>query len=173
MTRRSVAGRRATAGVIGLAVLAALALGGCSQSNTPTEYNTLTRQNFLETCTNYYFDNTDDTLAITSNTVKADITAPDENTCQCMYEVFSGPNGDGVGGMPINSETAKTIPNYTGPNFTDLNSELKADPQKAWDGVPEDVKSQIDDCNATKGGTSSSTSTSTTAAQSTTTTAAP
>jgi len=158
--------------MIGLVALAALALGGCKQDNTPTEYNTLTRQNFLETCTNYYFDNTDDTLAITSNTIKADVTAPDQNTCECMYQVFAGPDGAETPPVPINSSVAKEAQysGYTGPNFTTLNSDLKADPQKAWDGVPQDLKDQINTCNATQGNSSSTTST--TAAPATSTTAA-
>lgn len=151
----------------------ALGLGACAQTNTPDAYGTLTRQNFLETCTNYYFDNTDDSLTITGNTVKADVQAPNQDTCQCMYDVFTGPNatGDGTdGGMPINSSVAKAA-GWTGPNFTDLNAELKSDPQKAWDNLPDDpFKNGIENCRATGGG--SSTTTTTAAGGTTTTTAA-
>lgn len=145
-----------SAGVIGLAAVLGLALGGCSQTNTPDAYNTLTQQNFLESCTNYYFNNTDDTLAITGNTVKADVTAPNQGQCQCAYDVF-------VQNMPIN-KTAAAEPqyaNYTGPNFTDLNAELKTDPQKAWDSVPQDIK---DKANACVSGSGSGDTTTTTAA---------
>ena len=102
-----------------------LGLGACSQSNTPDEYNTLTQQNFLETCTNYYFDNTDDSLSITENTVKADVTAPTQSQCECAYDVYAGPENDGNGAMPINETVAKEEPSgraTTGPNFTDLNA---------------------------------------------------
>jgi len=149
-----------------------LGLGACAESNTPDAYGTLTQQNFLETCTNYYFDNTDDSLAITDNTVKADVQAPDQKTCQCMYEVFSGPDatGDGTdGGMPINADVAKAA-GWTGPNFTDLNAELKSDPQKAWDNLPDDpFKNGIENCRATGG--ESSTGSGASASSTTTTTA--
>ena len=166
--------RRLGAGAIGLAAMLGLALGGCAQNNTPDTYNTLVEQNFLETCTNRYFDNVDDTLSITDNTVTQVSTAPDQNVCTCMYQVFAGPNQDGVGGMPINS--AAEPEGYTGPNFTDLNSDLKNDPEKAWAGVPEATTNALTAC-STSGGTSStsggggSTTTSTTAAPDTSTTA--
>jgi len=142
-------------------VLLALTLGACAQKNTPTEYNTLTNQNFLESCTNYYFDNTNDTLAQTGNTVKADVTAPDQPTCQCQYEIF-------VNQMPINSSAAKAQAGYSGPNFTDLNAQLKTDPQKAWDTVPDTIKSAINDC-TNSSGTSQSTTTTVAGDQTTTT----
>jgi hypothetical protein len=152
-----------------VALALGLGLGACSQNNTPDTYGTLTQQNFLESCTNFYFDNTDDSLSITDNTVKADVQAPDEKTCQCMYDLFSGPdaNGDGTeGGMPINSAVAKTA-GWTGPNFTDLNAELKTDPQKAWDNLPDDPwKNGINACRDSGGDSNgqgnSSTTTSTT-----------
>lgn len=157
-----------------------LGLGACSQSNTPDTYGTLTQQNFLESCTNFYFDNTDDSLSITENTVKADVEAPDQNTCQCMYELFSGPvaDGDGTeGGMPINASVAKAA-GWTGPNFTDLNSDLKSDPEAAWNTLPDEFKNGITACGesggASNGSTTSSSTTSTTVATdgSTTTTGA-
>jgi hypothetical protein len=166
MTRRSGAGRRAKAGAIGLVALCALALGACAQNNTPDEYNTLTNQNFLETCTNYYFDNTNDTLAQTSNTVKADVTAPTQDQCQCAYEVFQN-------GMPINATVAKESQwaGYSGPNFTGLNAQLKTDPSKAWDGVPQDIKDKVTACTSGSGSGSSTTSTTAGSGDSTTTTA--
>ena len=148
-----------------------LGLGACAESNTPDAYGTLTQQNFLETCTNFYFDNTNDTLAITDNTITdASVEPPTQDTCQCMYEVFTGQagtdeNGDqGNGipdGMPINADVAKAN-GIDGPNFTDLNSDLKNDPQKAWDDLPDQYKTALDDC--TKPGGTDSTSTTTTSA---------
>jgi len=172
MTRRGAAGRRAGAGAIGLAALLGLTLGACSQSNTPEEYNTLTQQNFLESCTNFYFDNTDDTLGITENTVTDDtvVAPPDQNTCQCMYEAFAGPEGsDAPEPMPINSTVAKTpeYSGYTGPNFTDLNADLKSNPDDAWNSVPQNFKDDINACSKSGG----SGTTTTTAGGSTTTTA--
>ncbi len=138
-----------------LAMAAGLGLGACSQSNTPDQYNTLTQQNFLETCTNYYFDNTDDSLSKTDNTVKADVTAPTESQCQCAYEVYAGPNNDGNGAMPINATVAKEAQwaGYDGPNFTDLNAELKTDPTKAWDSIPQDIKDKVAACTSGSGTT--------------------
>jgi hypothetical protein len=164
------------AGVFALAMVLGLGLGACSESNTPEEYNTLTQQNFLETCTNYYFDNTDDSLEITTNTVKADVTAPTQSQCECAYAVYAGPNNDGNGSMPINATVAKEAQwaNYDGPNFTDLNAELKTDPSKAWDSVPEDIKSKVSGClsgsDATTSPTSGGDSTTTTAADAATST---
>ncbi len=152
--------RRVCAGVIGLAALAVLALGGCKPDNTPTEYDTLTKQNFLETCTNFYFENTDDTLAITTNTVKADVTPLTQSQCECQYQVF-------VDNMPINAQTAKTEPGYSGPNFTDLNAELKRDPTKAWNSVSDDLKGKLQACASGEGSSSGG------SGESTTTTAAP
>jgi hypothetical protein len=158
--------------VIGLALVLGLGLGACAQKNTPDQYNALTQQNFLETCTNYYFNNTDDTLDKTDKTVKADVTAPDQGQCQCAYEVYAGPNNDGNGAMPINATVAKEAQwaNYDGPNFTDLNAQLKTDPSKAWDSVPEDIKTKVNACISGQG-TGSTTST-TAGGDSTTTTAA-
>lgn len=155
------------AGAIGLVALSALTLGACSQSNTPDAYNTLTQQNFLESCTNYYFDNTDDSLSKTDNTVKADVTAADQNQCQCAYDVF-------VQKMPINDTVAKESQwaGYTGPNFTGLNAELKSDPSKAWDGLPEDTKTAVNACIQGNGTSSSTTPTTAGGGDSTATTAA-
>lgn len=152
-----------------VALALGMGLGACAQGNTPDEYNTLTEQNFLETCTNFYFNNTDDTLAITENTVQEDVEAPDQSVCECRYEVFTGPNGDGTeGGMPINESAADAI-GWTGPNFTDLNADLKSNPQEAWDALPQDpFKAGLDAC-ADGGG---STTTTTDGDGSTTTTAA-
>lgn len=148
------------------------ALGACSQSNTPDEYNDITEQSFLETCTNYYFNSTDDDLTITENTVKENVTAPNEDVCRCMYSVYTGPNGDGTeGGMPINETAAKAV-GWTGPNFTDFNADLKSDPQGAWDGLPADpFKDGIAACEQS-GGRSSSATTTTAGDGTTTTTAA-
>ncbi len=152
-----------------VALALGLGLGACAQNNTPDSYGTLTQQNFLESCTNFYFDNTDNTLAITSNTVKADVQAPDQSTCQCMYDLFSGPQADGNGtdgGMPINASVAKAN-NIDGQNFTDLNAQLKTDPQKAWDNLDQSYKDGINACQQSGGkssGSSTSSTTSTTVA---------
>jgi hypothetical protein len=173
MTRSGVTRRRASAGAFALAMVLGLGLGACAQTNTPDEYNTLTRQNFLETCTNYYFENTDDTLAITTDTVKADVTAPNQSQCECAYAVYAGPNNDGNGAMPINSTVAKEAQwaNYDGPNFTDLNAQLKTDPTKAWDSIPQDIKDKVNAC-ISGSGTSGSTTSTTAGGDTTTTTAA-
>jgi hypothetical protein len=139
--------RRISAGVVGLVLVATLGLTGCSQDNTPQSYNTLTQQNFLQLCTNLYFTSSNDTLAVTSNTIKADVKAPTQAQCQCQYEVF-------VNQVPINDDDTSK-PGYSGPNFTDLNAELKTDPAKAWATVPVSVTNAVTAC--LKGDTSTST----------------
>ena len=122
-------------------LLATLGLAGCKQDNTPTEYGTLTQQNFLELCTNHYYDNTDDTLAQTDRTIAADVTTPTSDQCQCQYDVF-------VNQMPINKSAAAQpqFANYEGPNFTDLNAKLKENPQEAWDTVPASITTALAAC---------------------------
>jgi hypothetical protein len=153
--------RRIGAGVVGLALVATLGLTGCNEDNTPKAYDTLTQQNFLELCTNLYFNSSDDTLAATSNTVKADVTAPTQEECQCQYDVF-------VNQVPINdNDTSK--PGYNGPNFTDLNAQLKSDPATAWATLPASVTDAVTACVKGNGsGADSSTSSTTTPASTTT-----
>lgn len=162
MTKRRLGG-----GVVAAAVVLGLGLGACSPGNTPDEYNTLTQQNFLEACTNFYFENTDDTLAITDQTVTdAAQDPPDQSTCQCMYDVFATQ-------MPINSAAADTIPDYAGPNFTDLNADLKSDAESAWADLPQEYKDQLDECRQDGGsGSGGDDTTTTTAADESTTTTA-
>lgn len=148
-------GRRLGIGVL-VAAVAVLGLAGCAQDNTPKAYDTLTQQNFLELCTNTYFENTDDTLSQTSSTIANGVQALDVTQCQCQYDVF-------VQKMPIN-KSATPPPNYTGPNFTDLNAKLKTDPTEAWATVPESITTALKAC------VSGSTSTSTTVPATTTTT---
>ena len=148
-------GRRLRVGVL-VAVVALLGLAGCAQDNTPDAYDTLTQQNFLELCTNTYFDNTDDTLSQTSNTIAPGVQALNTTQCQCQYDVF-------VKEMPINKSAAPA--GYTGPNFTDLNAKLKSDPTEAWATVPESIKTALTAC-----ASGSSASSATTTAPVTTTT---
>lgn len=147
-------GRRLRVGLL-VAVVALSGLAGCAQDNTPDAYDTLTQQNFLELCTNTYFDNTDDTLSQTSNTIAAGVQALNATQCQCQYDVF-------VNEMPIDKSAAPA--GYTGPNFTDLNAKLKSDPTGAWATVPESVKTALTAC-----ASGSSASTTTTAPATTTT----
>ena len=149
-------GRRVRVGVL-VAVVAPLGLAGCAQDNTPDAYDTLTQQNFLELCTNTYFENTDDTLSQTSNTIAPDVQALGVPQCQCQYDVF-------VAQMPINKSAAPA--GYTGPNFTDLNAKLKSNPDEAWATVPESIKTALTACAS---GSSASSTTTTTAPVTTTT----
>lgn len=135
---------RVRAGMLGLVGCATLVLGACAQSNTPTKYNTLTQQNFLETCTNQDYENVDDTLAITSDTVVADSTGANPSTCQCSYDVFKD--------------------NMSIQDFTTLNNDLKNDYQATWDALPSNITDGLDDCKEPSSST-------TTSAPSTTTTA--
>ena len=109
-----------------MAFVAVLGLSGCSQSNTPTEYGTVTEQNFLQLCTNRYYDNTDDTLAVTDRTIAADVNSPTPDQCKCQYDVY-------VAQMPIS-------------DFTTLNSKLKENPEEAWNTVPESITTALKSC---------------------------
>lgn len=109
-----------------MALVAVLGLSGCAQSNTPDEYGTVTEQNFLQLCTNRYYDNTDDTLAITDNTIAADVDAPTPDQCKCQYDVY-------VAQMPIS-------------DFTTLNSKLKENPEEAWNSVPGSITTALKNC---------------------------
>lgn len=150
-------GRRIGAGLLAVVAVTTLGLTGCNQDNTPKSYTTLTQQNFLELCTNHYFDSTDDTLAQTSNTIKSGVDALDQSQCQCQYEVFEQQ-------MPINKAAAPA--GYSGQNFTDLNAKLKTDPADAWSTVSDSIKSALTAC-----ASGSSNSTTTTVAAATTTVA--
>jgi hypothetical protein len=143
-------GRRVGAGVVGLALALIIGLSGCSQGNTPTEYNTLTQQNFVELCTNYLYTSSgeittinastaatlDTALKATETTIAPDVKGSSESSCLCMYSVF-------VDQMPIS-------------DFTTLNSDLKSDPEKTWNGVSSEIKDSLTKC-AT--GTTASTTT--------------
>jgi len=109
-----------------VALVGTLGLTGCNQDNTPKEYGTLTQQNFLELCTNRYYDNTDDTLAQTDRTIAADVTTPTSDQCQCQYDVFSSQ-------MPI-------------ADFTTLNGKLKSNPEEAWNTVPASITDALTGC---------------------------
>jgi hypothetical protein len=156
-------GRRMRAGVAVVAVLLAISLTGCKQDNTPKEYNSLTQQNFVELCTNHLYNSSNDTIVQTNSTIKANVDAPNNNVCQCQYLVF-------VNMVPVNkNDTSK--PNYSGPNFTDLNAALKSNPDAAWATVPQSVQDAVTQC-STSGGSSQGSTTSTTAPATTETTTA-
>ncbi|MEX1217056.1 MAG: hypothetical protein WEA11_00890 [Acidimicrobiales bacterium] len=145
-------GRRVGAGALALALALMIGLSGCSQDNSPTDYNTLTQQNFLELCTNLYYSSNGDVtvtelgssastldagLSPTQSTIKSDVTATSQEACLCMYSVF-------VNQMPINKAAAE--PGYSGTNFTDLNSKLKSNPEEGWATVSEAIKSDLTAC---------------------------
>jgi hypothetical protein len=129
-TSRRPAGRRVAVGALALVALALFGLTGCQQDNTPKEYGIVTQQNFLELCTNHYFDNTDDTLAITDNTIASVDTVPTQSQCQCQYDVF-------VNQMSIS-------------DFTTLNAKLKTNPEEGWGTVPDTIKTAITACMGTQ-----------------------
>jgi hypothetical protein len=154
-------------------LLAVLGLSGCKQDNTPSEYGTVTEQNFLELCTNRYYDNTDDTLAVTDNTIAADVNAPTPDQCKCQYDVY-------VAQMPINKAAASEsqYSGYSGPNFTDLNTKLKENPEDAWNSVPSSITDALTSCMGAPTGSSvpapvDASSTTTAATAEPTTTVAP
>ncbi len=136
----------------------------------------MTEQNFLELCTNRYYDVTDGTdsdgadttiLNITDSTIAPDVTSPDQSQCECQYAVF-------VDQMPINADAVPE--GSTEQNFTSLNSQLKDNPTDAWATVSDSIKADVEACGPGSGSTTSTTapsgdSTTTTAAETTSTTA--
>ena len=141
--------RRAGAASVLLALALVLGLSACNQDNTPSAYNSLTEQNFLELCTNTYWTldgditandpstTLDPVLKQTSSTIKADVTAPTSSQCVCQYNVF-------VNQVSYNKNNP--VNNYSGPYFVDLNVSLKTDPEKAWATVPDNVKTALQNC---------------------------
>lgn len=153
-------GRRVGAGMGVLALVLMIGLGGCNEDNTPKEYNTLTQQNFVELCTNYLYTSTgeitatetanaatlDSALEATKTTIKSDVQGTSQSDCLCMYSVY-------VNKMSI-------------ADFTTLNSDLKSDPEKAWNGVSSDIKDAVSKC--ASGSNDTATTTTTAVAPSTT-----
>jgi hypothetical protein len=110
--------RRAPLVVAGFALLLLVATG-CHQDNTPQFYNSLTKDNWVQGCIG---GSTGTTLATSS-------------LCDCMYTVVTGM-------VPASNADAKANPkkygNYTGPNFQQLNSQVKSNPNK----VPSDLQDE-------------------------------
>lgn len=101
----STGGRRRAAVSFTALVVALGLLGGCKQDNTPQAYDDVTRANFMQGCTG---ENTGEKGA-------------SQDVCRCAYEWF-------VDNVPINAKTGASTAGYTGPNFTDLDAQLKTDP---------------------------------------------
>ncbi len=160
--------RRAGAASVLLTLALVLGLSACNQDNTPSAYNTLTEQNFLELCTNTYWTldgditandtatTLDPVLKQTSSTIKADVTTPTTSQCVCQYNVFVN---------QVSYNKTNVVNNYSGPFFVDLNVDLKTDPEKAWNTVPEAVRNALQAC--VTGSSTSSTSTTVAATSST------
>ncbi len=108
--------RRAPMLVAGFALLLLVATG-CHQDNTPQFYNSLTKDNFVQGCIG---GSTGTTLASSS-------------LCDCMYTVVTGMVPASGADEKAN---AKKYSGYTGPNFQQLNSQVKSNPNK----VPSDVQ---------------------------------
>lgn len=131
--------RRLGATLAGAAAMLALGLTACAPSNTPTSYDAVTEQNFLEGCLNRYVNRVDDTLAVTNDTLSPDVAGGTQQQCECQYQVF-------VDQVPFNSsDTSK--PGYDGPNFTDLNKSLEGDNgAEALNTLPPDVQGDLKSC---------------------------
>jgi hypothetical protein len=108
--------RRAPLVVSGFALLLLVATG-CHQDNTPQFYNSLTKDNFVQGCIG---GSTGTTLASSS-------------LCDCMYTVVTGMVP--ASGADEKANTKK-YGNYNGPNFQQINSQVKSNPNK----VPSDVQ---------------------------------
>jgi hypothetical protein len=124
----------------GLAAVVALGLTACAPSNTPTSYDeAVVEQNFLEGCLNRYVNLSDDTLAVTDDTLSPDVTGGSQSQCECQFRVF-------VDQVPFDSaDTSK--PGYVGPTFVELNDALEGDdPGEAFNTLPADVQDDLKAC---------------------------
>lgn len=132
--------RRVGVAVTGTALVLGLGLMGCAPSNTPTAYTEpVVEQNFLEGCMNRYINLTNDTLAITNDTISTMVTGGTEDQCRCQFQVF-------VEQVPFNSSDT-TVAGYLGPNFTDLNNDLRGDNGgEAFNALPSGVQDDLKAC---------------------------
>lgn len=96
--------RRRVLPVVLMAATIAVA-GGCAHSNTPKGYDEVTRTNFLQGCTGGGTNSP----------------GSSESTCRCVYDWV-------VVNVPFDSKTGASVGGYTGPNFVDLDEQLKKDP---------------------------------------------
>lgn len=131
--------RRLGAKLAGAAAVLALGLTACAPSNTPTAYDSVTEQNFLEGCLNRYVNRVDDTLAVTDDTLSSDVAGGSQQQCECQYQLF-------VEQVPFNSSDTSQ-PGYAGPNFTDLNKSLEGDNgQQTIDSLPSEFQDELQAC---------------------------
>jgi hypothetical protein len=109
--------RRAPLLVVGLGALMLLATA-CHQDNTPQFYNSLTQDNFVQGC-----------IGGSTNT-----TVATPSMCGCLYTQITAI-------VPASNDDRKAheskYANYSGPNFQELNSQLKSDPSKVPTTVQE------------------------------------
>jgi hypothetical protein len=108
-------------------VLLVLALSACQASNLPPGYNDTTKASFMETCTGGVPENQGTTTTI----------AP-SNYCTCAYAVF-------VAQVPYDDKAKESVPNYNGPSYVTLNTDLQKDAGKL-DTLPDSVKNAIQAC---------------------------
>lgn len=99
--------RRRRAAPLTTVVVALGLLAGCAQSNTPTGYDEVTRENFIEGC-----------MGEGSN-----LPGASEETCVCAYDWISL-------NVPFNSETRASVGDYAGPDFVDLDKTLRNSPEQ-------------------------------------------
>jgi hypothetical protein len=124
----------------GLAAVVALGLTACAPSNTPTSYDdAVVEQNFLEGCLNRYVNLTNDTLAVTDDTLSPDVAGGSQPQCECQFQVF-------VDQVPFNSDDTSK-PGYVGPTFIELNDDLEGDnPGEAFNTLPAAVQDDLKAC---------------------------
>jgi len=112
----------------GLAVLllAVVALTGCKQDNTPSEYNDITKANFIAGCTQID-PNSGDTIS--------DRNGAPAGVCNCAYDWFTE-------NVPYNTTAKNADPkfaNYGGKTFVELNIQLKNSP----DAFPSEITAAL------------------------------
>lgn len=114
MTGRNQRRRFGLSAAVLVAVVALAA--GCAQGNTPTGYDEVTRQNFIDGCTGK----------------GTDVPAADEQTCGCAYDWIAQ-------NVPFDSNTRASTGDYSGPDFIELDKTLRSEPEK----FPEEITNAL------------------------------
>lgn len=107
-------------------LLTVVALTGCKQDNTPTEYNDITKANFIAGCTQID-PNSGDTIS--------DRNGAPAGVCECAYNWFTD-------NVPYNTAAKDSDPrfaNYGGKTFVELNTQLKNSP----DAFPSEITAAL------------------------------
>jgi hypothetical protein len=135
--------RRRTPLLISLLAVVALLSVACKQDNTPSSYNDVTQQNFIDGCTGNTSDN-----GATGNTENAGngpaTTLAPTSACECAYKwiVLNVPYNDANKKAPTTIDGVGSqvfTPDYGGKTFQQINDDLQDNPGN----VPGDIQTAL------------------------------